>query len=956
MDKPVNVINISTGWLCRPVAGLTRLPGDNKGFKPVRIGPVIQEKASALLLKRAFSVPDFSRSAVTLEFSTPCKKVAIWIDGKAEKIATRQGEKVGVRMLNISPGKKHTVVIGLAGKNLSLSGPVILAQSVERLETHEYTEPLEHGSDRFYALNLDGDAYCFATRKYLDVNGVPFQVADWQDRLPGPVLVHPYGEIPIDLPGEKKTKAFRVGGVVADHIYFAGMVSSYDCGTGWMYHKSNDVSQEQFVGDRLGEIVIRYADRSTESIPLIFGYTIFWYAAFNTADVEPAAQFDGGIAQASPFVDDPKAMRDLDRCLFLNEGYPESQFAYILKYQPQRKAIKTIAIKPNPKLLGDPLIGAITLETARPGNILAPLPAVPKTNVRWKTLTRKDLDQKSIAGKIRRLQSHLYTFEKDIPSRFETDIPPGFKGPRLDFEGNRYADMLTNIYYHSARVMAQMVADDGSTTGCSEALPWWGLFRHAMGCYKKPRLKRFPSRYAGVGGEVWSRDFGRAIFELAGLGFDVKSRAAVSLCDRSIDLCHPPHWTRVWIPSHLEQERRTLDGSRYRGMPENNGHGLVTLARYRTWNASGRDRRWLTRHWEATKKAADWIFWQLEHPTIRNQPRGTIFTTGEVGTGWHDVYSNAACLNALKASVQMASSLNKAGEVKRWTAAVKLMQNAQDKHLVDRNNAKSTWRFIHTDDLYQRRTDWRQYGQSLGPIIMAADTMGYDLRDWGENSLAISRHTLLDRLAEAIPPYYFCSIIGYGQGFITQAALLLDEMGHSEQLIRALAKYVYFPDHLPWIVPEGTIVHPSGKYWYRVGALGNQVQVGEVIKILRIMLGVDDFDPHHLKVMPRIPATWKGFTLYDFPATTSSKGKLSSVPLNVTYGLSRRQYKLELTSKKPLDRVSFRLGPLKKRTGRLPVQINGKEESFPVVKSGDSSWVWIANVRNVSKVSILCRY
>ena len=956
MSKAVNVINISTGWLGKPVAGLARLPRDNSGFMPVRTGPAIDNETPAVLLKRVFTIPTFSRRSVNLEFSTPCKTVAVWINGKATQVERQMGDKYCARLLNVVPDKKHTLMIGLEGKKLSLSGPVTLTQSVERLETHEYSEPLGSASDRYFGLNLEEDTHRYTTRRYLDLHGIPFKVVNWQDKLPGPPAVHPYGDIPCDLPQEKKTRTLHVGGVVANTIYFAGMVSSYDCGTGWMYHKSNDVSQEQFIGDRLGEIVIRYADRSSESIPLVFGVTVFWYAPFYTTGVEPAAQIDGGVTQAGPFADDPKAMRDLNQCLSLNEGYPETPYAYVLRYKPKRKAIRSIAIKPNPKLLGDPVIGAITLECAHPGRVLDPLPEFPKASIQWKTLTRKDLDRKTVVGNVERLQHRLYTFAKDIPSGFEIDIPSRFQGPQLHFAGSRAAEMLTNIYYHSTDVLAKLVADDGSTTACSEALPWWGLFRHAMGCYKQPRLKRFPKQYTKSTEEVWSRDFGRAIFELAGLGFDGKAEAAVRRCDQGIDLCRPPHWTRFWSGGAVDQEWMTLDGSLYRGIPENNGHGLVTLARHRRWHAGGRNRRWLSEHWAATKKAADWICWQLEHPTIRNQPHGTIFTTGEVGTGWHDVYSNAACLNALKACVQMATALNKTRDANRWTEGVKLMQAAQDKHLVEPNKSNPTWRFIHTDDLYQRHTDWRQYGQSLGPIILAADVVGYDLRKWGKTRLAISRNTLLDRLAEAIPPYYFCSIVGYGQGFITQAALLLDEMAHSEELVHALAKYVYFPGHLPWMVPEGVAVHPTGKYWYRVGMMGNQVQVGEVLKIVRIMLGIDDFDPQHLKIMPRIPASWKGLTVRDYPLTVSSNGKLASDRIRISYRLERRQYKLELTSINPVDRVSFRLGPLKKRGTRLPVKVNGEEKLYPLIKSGDSWWIWLENIKNVSDIKIVCRW
>ena len=42
-----------------------------------------------------------------------------------------------------------------------------------------------------------------------------------------------------------------------------------------------------------------------------------------------------------------------------------------------------------------------------------------------------------------------------------------------------------------------------------------------------------------------------------------------------------------------------------------------------------------------------------------------------------------------------------------------------------------------------------------------------------------------------------------------------------------------------------------------MGDLGNGVQEGEIVKTLRIVMGVDDTQPDRLQFFPRMPYGWK---------------------------------------------------------------------------------------------------
>ena len=959
MDKVINLINITAGCVCKPVSSISACPRAKAGFKALRFQKPLAANGGAVAVRRAFAVPAISQRRCFLQFATTCDDVAVWMDGRKQEIISRRQETVRAHLRDVTPNRRHVLTLGLSGGEVRLTGPVVIEQSIQVCNDQEYAEPLGEGR-RFWAVANEPSRDPFAVRKYLDISGVPFRVAGWSDRLPAPTLLAPCGAIPPNLPGVEGTRRIRLGGVSARHVYLLGMISGYDCGTGSWYRKSDDTSQEQFIGDSLGDLVVQYNDGARDLIPLIFGFTAFWYGP-----IVQGLKLDS-IYQAAPFEKDATARKDLDRCLFLNEGYPEPRLAYVLRFKPAAKRIRAMTIRPNTQLLGRPVIEAITVAADRAPDVLEPLPSPPSAGRAWRTLTRRDLAKATVSRRIRKLQSHLYTFQADTRRRFGLSLPTGFTGPRLKFTGDGAAEMMTNIFHHSLHVTAKMVADDGTSTVLSHALPNWGSYRHAMGCFKTPVKKDFPKSYP-VGGLIWSRDVGRAVIELTRYGFHGKALAAADLWDRHITLCRPPHWTRNWGRACTEMPMETLDGSEYVGQPENTGHALLALARYKAWHWTGRETCWLAEHWKATAQAAEWIVWQLEHPTLRDQPQGTIFTTGEVGMGWQDVYTHSLCLSVLLASAQMADALGKTDQVRRWRRYARSMERARERHLIETHHGRQTWRFIRTEDRYRRLTDWRSYCQSLGPVIVAADIDGLDTRSLDADLLRATANTLADRLAEAVPPYYFAGAMGYGQAFITQAALLLDETGHAEQLLRAIAKYVYHPTVEPWIVPEGTAVHPSGQYWYRVGMFANQVQIAEILKVFAVMLGIDDAHPDVLKVLPRLPATWSGAEVRDYPVTTSSAGRV--VQGRVSYKLRRsaRGMRLHIQADQPVDRLAVRLGPFATSPAKTHLTVSAKQppgrsvkpDNKPLgsqpIKSGDAYWLWLDELHHVSDIEISCQ-
>ena len=185
--------------------------------------------------------------------------------------------------------------------------------------------------------------------------------------------------------------------------------------------------------------------------------------------------------------------------------------------------------------------------------------------------------------------------------------------------------------------------------------------------------------------------------------------------------------------------------------------------------------------------------------------------------------------------------------------------------------------------------------------------------------------------------------MGYGQGFVTQSALLLDRMRDATTMLDWTAKEIYDPrfnqfDH--FIVSEGVQISPDGRYWYRFGDLGNGVQEGETIKTLRLVIGVDDTQPGRLQFYPRMPYDWNEIAVKKYPVLFENSGKMETTFLHYQLTRNRHGMKLEISADQALGPVAMRLGPFAEQPELSDVQVNGQTPAGASIEhSGDSWWV-----------------
>ncbi len=549
-----------------------------------------------------------------------------------------------------------------------------------------------------------------------------------------------------------------------------------------------------------------------------------------------------------------------------------------------------------------------------------------------KPLRLEGVDEARSKSRLSDLRAALYTSDTLVNRPIAVQpIPAGYNGPRVTFKGDVYATVLQNAFYANVQDMLNKVDASGfyhtSTKGALAwaGVPWsaggeFGTWRNNVGVYYD---------------QSWSRDLGRTMQELADLGFLDPATRGLDLALRDARLYQenpsltfhghplPPHWSRII--------NRPDPSTPF----ENDGHGLISLALYKLWQRLPDRDSWLRAHWIDVKAAGDWIPWQFDHPELSGARDGVLYTTGESAGGkGYSVYPDYICMTSLEALARMADSIGETHSAALWRSRAAKMRSAMFAHyIISDPKYGSVWTLVDAG--------WPNKSTVLGPIILQADYTAYapeaDPRWQSADQAAYQR--LLDTYK---PLGFYGWAMGYGQGFVTQSALLLDRMNDATTMFHWTAKEIYDPrlGSREFIVPEGAQLDPTGKFIYRTGESGNGVQEDEIIKAFRILLGVDDLDPAHPRITPRMPYGWTELATDKYPILFSHDGKVETASLNYRLTRSSSQMSLAISSNKPIGTVPIRLGPFKDSPSPSSVLINGKHpEGASVTHSGDSWWV-----------------
>lgn len=659
----------------------------------------------------------------------------------------------------------------------------------------------------------------------LEIKGIPFRVK----RTDG--VVKPMeGHI---LPVEGKFEA----------LFFLGMsVNSWGCSEWWgpkpAYY---DPSERAFFGDTMGRLRIVYEDNTQASIPLIFGVNCFNYELYcGSHEREHLPTFDAPYQE--PFRSDAEAGKLLeDSLILMDNDDPErekyTRWILAVKTDPNRR-VKLV--ENGRERLGGVDIGAVT-----------GLNAGEQLRDDWKLCTLRDFLCKKWLKPVEKLRRRIYTYKEDLPQHDPVREIEDFRMPDIRFTGSKEAEIYTNVYRKNIDDMQKykVTADGMPHTSSSNTINF--------GCYVGFGSYTHSQSYST---QVWTRDVGRLLIELIRLG---DSQHPILAAEQMFKMLYlpfrhpvPPHWKRVanLIPEE-DEVRRNLDGA------ENDGHASIMMFLYTLWAKGIVGNEWILSHRKPLKDASDFILWEMDHPAESGFNK-VLYSNSEASSqnyGGFDLYSNIISAAALTGFAKMFRAAGDESYAARLDAAADLLRRGVDEVFMCDSPYNGRVYTDTNDDC------WTYEYKRFCEALMYTDLYGYDLR-----KDAPERYDLLKRTFECQKTEYYEPFsgrqMGYGQGYLNNTALVLDKFDELSECMNATAAECWHEQDYNYIVPEGVILHGSGRFWFRNCDLGNGVQQAEIVKAARLICGIDDIDPARgLRLIPRLPLGWTSLSAERFP-------------------------------------------------------------------------------------------
>lgn len=621
----------------------------------------------------------------------------------------------------------------------------------------------------------------------------------------------------------------------SQYLYFRGGYNSIDKGvTEW---GSNQESDSLLAGDNAGEIVITYEDNSSDSIPLIFGYTMWWHDNWNHS----SAPFKGEG-------EDPESTKILRRTLYLYGAY-EGEDTCLLCVKTRFDTVQSIEIKNNPLKMGIPVftgVGAVATENE-------------KAFFKSHTVDAADPLPGTVQSDLTALFRIMYHTEDELSELVPANAPVDFQTPDIVFYGNHTADILTNILRDNCWDMIRKIDEDGAMNASSPVAFNWGSYV-GFGSWRPGQGNYY--------GWVYSRDTGRAGISLTDAGYAEYEKKVLDYCNEKL-MYYPREYPKLTfdgkqVPGHWSvvinkplvystylvglgwSTRYTKErfGEEYQnlGNLETDGHGLTMLATYKYFLATGQNVDYVRENWEYIREAAEFIVWSIDNPHLSFAEDGVLYGETEAAMNDYTLYSNIPCCFGMLFYSQMAEVAGKRDYAVRW------------KEYYQRMFISITDRFAADDG---NGWDIEHFGFYHDPVMtMLADFYGYDIENFPFSEWVLrSRNSFQADLSQYVKDTYIAPRgLGYDFGIITQSALLLDRTEDYTKFLIKLAYACYAPKlPMPYLVPEGMTGLPGRGVYRREGDLGNLAQQAEIVKTLLMVCGVIQLPNGTVQITPRLP-------------------------------------------------------------------------------------------------------
>ena len=716
-----------------------------------------------------------------------------------------------------------------------------------------------------------------------------------------------------------------------EYLYVVGGYHSIDNGCpAW---GTADLKNVRMIGDTMGWVTVTYTDGSSQRIPLIFGYTLWYHAPWQ----EMSAPFKKGDY-------DRTLSRTLKDTLALKGAF-EGNDTCVFRVKLDTKPVRSVVLEDNPDKEGTPVLKGGALTSGFAGSLTVGGLTFKSQDTFFETRTVDGADPlpQTIVDNLALINRALMTYEDDYAAAPMFEFPADYEGSRTVFSGNPFANIATGSLYHNVQSIVGRVDKNGMLHTSYKGAPSWRY--DGFGYWVENADSYYTSYY--------SRDGGRALMSLNEYGYVDKSETSVLFADKQMTYFSSHHLTigGVPIPGHFTvvvnepmlystvlvpqagwatKYTQAAFGAEYQnlGNQETDGHGLMMMANYTTWKNLGASPAWVKTNWKALCEAPAWILWCYEHPDLSFVKDGLLYAESEAGMMKYTMYCNIPCMLGMYGYAEMAEVAGYTEEAASWRATADSMKSAIEAKFL--RPKTGTWSLS-------------SFGFFHDPAMtMLADYFGYDIENWPEayaDWVKASRKTYLSDVTSVSDyDWYGAGGIGYHHSMITQNALLTDRMADATTLVENLCRISYaprLPD--PYIIPEGiTYNHDTGAM-RRQGDLGNLVQAAEALKCFDIVVGISPASNGSLSVTPRLPAGWDVSVTDRDVQYTDARADLS-----VTYPRDGIQTaSVRLSDSSDISSVTFRFGPLPADTQYAAVSVNGENVPCRFSLSGDSAWVYV---------------
>lgn len=634
-------------------------------------------------------------------------------------------------------------------------------------------------------------------------------------------------------------------------LFFLGMATDSDyCSEWWAQNETMyDHSVRIFLGDRLMRIRVIFEDRTEELISVIFGVNAWNYNLFyRPKEAEQLLSFDAPYQE--PFASDPQAAALKDAALKLMENDTDSaekctKWVFGYRVRPDKKIKEIMLLKEDSKRANvavSAVTGLLAGEEIRP---------------EWTVVDQDFFLRKAYYADIDRLARRLYQFRDELPQSDEKKEIAGFDAPDLTFTGSAMAEIYTNVYRVNILDMAygKIDADGRPHTSTPHTCNF--------GCYLG--FGTFKENSDTYGGHVWTRDIGRTLMELVNLGYLKRALPAADYLHKLLyypSIRFPiPHWKRVANLVAKDETDLFNEGK------ENDGHASVMLFLYTLYRKGAVDCGWLREHRSQLKDAAEYYLWQKAHPSESNFT-DILYSESEASTqitGGYDLFSNIISSYALKAYAELFRQIEDPDYAAQLDEMAEELRRGVNRHFLMEHPRYGLVYTDTTDDC------WTYEYKRMADLLLYSDLFGYDMA-YDQPQWFDLLHRTFRAQKEAFYAPESGRQMGYGQGYLTQAAILLDLYEEMTECLEAAAMFSYHHTDHNYIVPEGVILHGSRQYWYRNSDLGNAVQQAEIVKCARLLLGIDDIVPARgLRLIPRLPNGWNSLDAKAYPVTKTDR-------------------------------------------------------------------------------------